>query len=287
MAIYHFNAQMVSRSTGASAVAGAAYRAGEILIDERTGEKHDYRSRDDLDGTEILTPREAPEWAQDRERLWNEVEAAERRKDGQVAREVRVAIPRELRQEARRELVRDFAQSAFVDRGMVADIAYHGGKGENPHAHIMLTTRTLTQEGFGQKDRSWNSKELLARWRHGWAEQANLALKRAGRGERIDHRSLEAQRDEAHRNGDLDRAEKLDRDPEIHLGRSAWMMARSGEENERTRRNDGISWDNHCRELRREEGRSPIREIQQEIQQVMRWAAEKIQDLSRGWEMSR
>ena len=228
MAIYHFNAQVVSRSKGASAVAGAAYRSGEKLTDERTGETHDYRRRDDLDGTEIMTPREAPEWAQDRARLWNEVEEAERRKDAQVAREVRVAIPRELRQEERRKLVGDFAQSAFVDRGMVADIAYHGGKGENPHAHIMLTTRKLTQEGFGQKDRSWNSKELLASWRKGWAEHANQALERAGRGERIDHRTLVVQRDEAVDRGDLERAEKLDRDPEIHLGRAAWMMARSG-----------------------------------------------------------
>ena len=287
MAIYHFNAQIVSRSTGASAVAGAAYRSGEKLTDERTGETHDYRRRDDLDGTEIMTPREAPEWAQDRARLWNEVEAAERRKDAQVAREVRVAIPRELRQEERRQLVRDFAQSAFVDRGMVADIAYHGGKGENPHAHVMLTTRKLTQEGFGQKDRSWNSKELLASWRKGWAEHANQALERAGRGERIDHRTLVVQRDEAVDRGDLERAEKLDRDPEIHLGRAAWMMARSGEWNERISRNNGAAFYNKAREYQREEGRSAIREIQKEIQQVIRWAAEQIRNLSQGWEMNR
>ena len=287
MAIYHFNAQIVSRSTGASAVAGAAYRSGERLTDERTGETHDYRRRDDLDGAEILTPRGAPEWAQDRARLWNEVEEAERRKDAQVAREVRVAIPRELRQEERRKLVRDFAQSAFVDRGMVADIAYHGGKGANPHAHIMLTTRKLTQEGFGQKDRSWNSKELLASWRQGWAEHANQTLERAGRGERIDHRTLVVQRDEAVDRGDLERAEKLDRDPEIHLGRAAWMMARSGEWNERTSRNNGAAFYNKAREYQREEGRSAIREIQKEIQQVMRWAAEQIRNLGRGWEMTR
>ncbi len=149
-------------------MAGAAYRSGERLTDERTGEQHDYRSRDDLDGAEILAPQAAPEWAQDRARLWNGVEAAERRKDAQVAREVRVAIPHELRQEDGRALVRDYAQRAFVDRGMVADLAYHGGQGENPHAHIMLTTRTITPEGTvklafveraGTRDRDLSSSQ--------------------------------------------------------------------------------------------------------------------------------
>ena len=91
MATYHFNAQVVSRSCGASAVAGAAYRSGECLTDERTGEEHDHTDRDDLDAAEILAPRESPAWAQDRARLWNEVEAAERRKDAQVARPLRAS----------------------------------------------------------------------------------------------------------------------------------------------------------------------------------------------------
>ena len=131
-------------------------------------EEHDYRNRrEDLDGAEILTPRGSPAWAQDRARLWNAVEAAERRKDAQVAREVRVAIPRELSADDRRALVRDYAQRSFVDRGMVADIAFHGGQGENPHAHIMLTTRTLTPEGFGNKNRQWNKKEHLVTWAQG------------------------------------------------------------------------------------------------------------------------
>ena len=104
--------------------------------------------------------------------MWNAVEAAERRKDAQVAREVRVAIPRELSVDNRRALVRDYAQHAFVNRGMVADVTYHGGQGENPHAHIMLTTRTLTPEGFGPKNREWNKKEHLVSWRKDWADRA-------------------------------------------------------------------------------------------------------------------
>ena len=81
-------------------------------------------------------------------------------------------IPRELSAEDRRALVRDYAQRSFVDRGMVADIAFHGGQGENPHAHIMLTTRTLTPEGFGNKNRKWNKKEQLVTWRKDWADRA-------------------------------------------------------------------------------------------------------------------
>ena len=286
VAIYHFNAQIVSRSTGASAVAGAAYRSGERLTDERTGEQHDYRQRDDLDGAEILTPRDAPAWAQDRARLWNAVEAAERRKDAQVAREIRVAIPRELRPDDGRALVRAYAQRAFVDRGMVADLAYHGGQGENPHAHIMLTTRSISSEGFGPKNRDWNKKEQLASWRADWAASANRALERRGHAERIDHRTLVVQRDEALARGDTARAETLDRDPEIHLGRSAWMVQRTGEANERTRRNDQITEGNRDREQERAAGYEEIRTIQAQIQALI-WRGiekvkEKVKELVRG-----
>ena len=279
VAIYHFSAQMVSRSTGASAVAGAAYRSGECLTDARTGEQHDYRRRDDLDGAEIMTTRDAPAWAQDRAQLWNAVEAAERRKDAQVAREVRVAIPRELRPDDGRALVRDYAQRAFVDRGMVADIAYHGGQGENPHAHIMLTTRSISPEGFGQKDRSWNKKEQLTSWREDWAASANRALERRGHSERIDHRTLAAQRDEALQRGDTARAETLDRDPEIHLGRSAWMMARTDESNERTDRNDRIVEGNRDREQERAAGHEEIAPSRSRFRNSSGGASRR----SRGW----
>ena len=96
MAIYHMGAIVISRAGGGSAVAAAAYRSGERIEDERTGEAHDYARRSGIDGTEIIAPNGAPEWVRARTRLWNEVEAAEKRKDSQVAREVRVALPGEL-----------------------------------------------------------------------------------------------------------------------------------------------------------------------------------------------
>ena len=265
MAIYHMNAMVISRGSGGSAVAASAYRSGENIEDERTGETHDYARRSGVDGTEIIAPDGAGDWVRDRDRLWNAAESAEKRKDSQVAREVRVALPSELDPEQRRELVRDFASREFVERGMVADVAYHGGGGENPHAHIMLTTRTLTAEGFGAKDRSWNSKELLAEWREQWADHANRALERAGSRERIDHRTLAEQRQEAIERGQLDRAEKLDRDPQIHLGKASSALRRRGEGNERTRRNDRICAGNRARDQKRSRLRRSIQALDRAI----------------------
>ena len=150
MAIYHLRASMISRSAGRSATGAAAYRAGERIHDARTGLDFDYRARSGVTHVEILAPAHAPDWVHDRAALWNRVEAAETRKNSQLAREVRVALPAELSHEARVELVRDFCQRSFVDRGMVADIALHApgltGDERNHHAHILLTTREIDAE---------------------------------------------------------------------------------------------------------------------------------------------
>lgn len=126
-------------------------------------------------------------------------EVAEKRKDAQVAREIEISLPRELSHEQRVELVRAFVKQEFVERGMVADIAIHcplasDGK-EQPHAHIMLTMRPLKPDGsgFGNKERAWNERILLERWREQWALLVNRALADANSGERIDHRTLKAQ----------------------------------------------------------------------------------------------
>ena len=285
MAIYHMHATVISRASGGSAVAAAAYRSGKKLIDERTGEQHDYSRRDGVDGAEIIAPEGAPDWVRDRDRLWNSGEAAEKRKDSQVAREVRVALPRELDPEQRRELVRGFVQAEFAGRGMVADVSYHDGNSGNPHAHILLTTRELHSDGFGGKDRSWNSKELLSGWREQWAASANRALDRAGSRERIDHRTLEAQRVEAIERGQGGRAEKLDRDPEIHLGKAAWMARRRGAGNERTQRNDRICDGNRAREMERGrlgranralEAEIRTERIREAVARGSAWASEKV-----------
>ncbi|TIV31820.1 MAG: Ti-type conjugative transfer relaxase TraA, partial [Mesorhizobium sp.] len=133
----------------------------------------------------------------DRERLWNDVEAFEVRKDAQLAREVEFALPRELSQAQGIELARDFVEAEFVGRGMVADLNVHWDRGKDgnpkPHAHVMLTMRSVDEHGFGPKVRDWNSTEMVERWRERWAELANERLAELDIDARIDHRSLEAQ----------------------------------------------------------------------------------------------
>ncbi len=196
MAIYHFSAQVISRSQGRSSVAAAAYRSSEKLLDERTGNVHDFTKKSDVVDKEILLPKDAPSSLSNRQTLWNAVEQAENRKDAQVAREINVALPKELSTEQNWSLLKDFVQKTYVDKGMIADVAFHRGhKGgeEQPHGHVMLTMREVTPEGFGPKVRAWNNKELLTTWREQWAEHCNRELARQGFDIRIDHRTLEAQ----------------------------------------------------------------------------------------------
>ena len=109
-----------------------------------------------------------------------------------------MALPDELTHAQRVALVRDYAQAQFVDRGMVADIALHApgreGDERNHHAHILLTTREVDAEGFTTKNRDWNKGEVLEGWREAWARDSNAALERAGIEDRVDHRTLVAQR---------------------------------------------------------------------------------------------
>jgi Ti-type conjugative transfer relaxase TraA len=197
MAIYHCSANIISRGDGKSAVAAAAYRSGEKLHDERLGVEHDYTLKQDVLHTEILLPKDAPDWMSNREKLWNAVEAIEKRKDSQLAREFNLALPRELTQAQNIALAREFVQEQFVKKGMVADLAIHSGHAsdgqDQPHMHVMLTMRDVTPEGFGQKNRDWNKKEHLLEWREAWAEKVNHHLAREGHDLRIDHRSFEEQ----------------------------------------------------------------------------------------------
>ncbi|MBV9509915.1 MAG: Ti-type conjugative transfer relaxase TraA [Caulobacteraceae bacterium] len=197
MAIYHFSAKVISRANGSSAVAAGAYRSASRLYDERLGRDHDFSNKTGVVHSEILAPEESPERWQGRETLWNEVEALEKRKDAQLAREVEFAIPREMDQGEGVALARDFVRQEFVDRGMVADLNVHWDMGPDglakPHAHVMLSMREVTPEGFGKKARDWNSREMLEGWRERWASHVNERLNELGIEARVDHRTLEAQ----------------------------------------------------------------------------------------------
>ncbi len=197
MAIYHLHVKVIGRKAGSSAVASAAYRSASRLRDERIDRVQCFSAKRGVVHSEVMLPANAPEAWRDRERLWNDVGAFEVRKDAQLAREVEFALPRELSQAQGIELARDFVQSEFVDRGMVADLNVHWDRAEDgsskPHAHVMLTMRSVDQNGFGAKVRDWNATQLVERWRERWAELANERLAELDIDARIDHRSLEAQ----------------------------------------------------------------------------------------------
>ncbi len=202
MAIFHLSVKVISRAAGRSAVAAAAYRSADRLHDERLDRAHDFTNKSGVVHSEVLQPENALDEWRDRERLWNDVEAFEKRKDAQLAREVEFAIPREMNQQQGIELARDFAQAEFVERGMIADLNVHWDIGTDglakPHAHVMLTMREIVIDkdgdpGFGAKVRDWNRTELVEQWRERWADHVNERLAELDIDARIDHRSLEAQ----------------------------------------------------------------------------------------------
>lgn len=213
MAIYHLSVKTISRSAGRSATAAAAYRAGVEIMDARTGEVHDYRRKGGVEHTELVLPVDAPDWARDRAALWNAAEAAEVRKNSTVAREFEIALPSELSGEARRTLAVDFAREIVGRHGCAVDVAIHepGREGDrrNHHAHLLLSTRRLGQEGFTEKTRELDQRQSgeVDYWRSRYAELQNERLMDAGLSVRVDHRSLKAQ--------------GVDREPTKHLGPSA------------------------------------------------------------------
>lgn len=214
MAIYHCTVKLISRSSGRSSVGASSYRSGEKIKNQNDGVTHDYTKRKDVAHTEILLPENAPGWMAKREKLWNAVEKSEKRKDAQTAREIEIALPAELEREKQLELVRKYAKENFVLAGMIADICIHDKGDGTPHAHIMLTTREVTPEGFTGKNRDWNNKKLLGTWRENWATLTNEALEKAGSLERVDHRTLEAQ--------------GIERPAEIRQGPAITAMERRG-----------------------------------------------------------
>jgi len=197
MAMYHCSVKTIGRSGGSNAVNSIAYRSGEKLKDYQLDKTFYYSGKAmDVMHKEIMTPEKVPVWANDREKLWNAVEAVEKRKDSQLAREVEISLPREFSVDQNISLVKEYVQKEFVDKGMVADVCMHYGmKGDsyNPHAHVMLTMRNIDEQGFGKKNVSWNNRELLKEWRESWCELSNKHLALNGIDQQIDHRSLKEQ----------------------------------------------------------------------------------------------
>ncbi len=215
MAIYHLSVKAVSRSSGRSATAAAAYRAGCEITDERTGVIHDYQRKVGVESADIVLPDGASEWANDRAKLWNVAELAEKRKDACVAREFEVALPSELSPSERRRLALDFAKDMANREGCAVDVAIHApgkeGDSRNHHAHILRTTRKVEAEGLGAKldtEKAGRKRsDDLEAVRTRWACMTNERLRENGIDSRVDHRSLAAQ--------------GIDREPTQHLGPAA------------------------------------------------------------------
>ena len=277
IAIYHCSIKIVSRGKGKSAVAAAAYRAGEKLTNEWDGLTHDYTRKGGVVHSEIMLPPHAPPSFSDRSILWNSVEQIEKSNNSQLAREIEIALPVELSREEQTRLVREYCSSQFVSKGMCADFNIHDTGNGNPHAHILLTMRPLDEKGtWAAKSKKeyvldengervklpsgryktrkvdltdWNRQENADLWRKAWADYTNDFLERNGSPERIDHRS---------------NAERgIDELPTVHMGVAACQMEKKGIATEKGELNRNIQKANRL-----------IREIRAQIGKLKEWIGE-------------
>ena len=217
MAIFHMSFSNISAGKGRSAIASAAYRSGEKLFDDKEGRSYLY-ARPVMPESFILTPKNAPDWASNREQLWNEVEKKDRKSNSRYAKEFNVALPVELSEDEQKELLTKYVQENFVDQGMVADVAIHRDHLDNPHAHVMLTNRPfnpdgswglkaktqyikdengkqlLTKGGFPKQRKiwlvDWDKKEKINEWRKNWALSVNQFLAQKNIPDRISEKSF-------------------------------------------------------------------------------------------------
>nr|WP_295084604.1 MobQ family relaxase [Ruminococcus sp.] len=245
--MYYLSINNISRGKGKSAVAAAAYCAGEKLYNNFNGKTYNFTKKEGIIHTEILLPANAPAEYKDRSTLWNSVENAEKRKNARLIRDIMIALPNELPMSECIALAHNYVQKTFVDKGMCADICIHSPQHEqkNIHAHILLTTRPIKEDGtWGAKTHSeyildkngnkiydehrrrykrhtvyitdWNARDKVEEWRKAWADHLNAVII-----DKVDHRSYKRQ-------GKLIK-------PTIHMGSTATEMERKGI---RTRKGD-------------------------------------------------
>mgnify|MGYP000909966570 FL=1 len=274
MAIYHLSIKIISRGKGKSAVAAASYRSGEKIKNEYDGIVHDFTRKGGIAHTEILLPQNAPQEFSDRGTLWNSVEKIEKSKNSQLAREIEIALPKELNREKQIELVREYVKENFVKVGMCADIALHDKNDGNPHAHILLTMRPLNEDKtWGAKSKKeyildengekvklkngnyktrkintvdWNEQDKAEEWRKTWADITNKYLEENSIQEKVDHRSYQRQ--------------GIEEIPTIHLGVSVSQMEKKGIATDRGNINREIRKQNRL-----------LQEIKLRIKALMRW----------------
>ena len=269
MAIYHLNTKIISRGRGQSATASAAYRSGEKLYSERYDETNFYMRKVKPE-IFILKPNHVPEWTFNREKLWNEVEKNEKQVNAQLAREFNIALPIELSNEEQLNLTKEYVQTNFVDRGMVADVAIHRDNKDNPHFHVMTTMRPFSPDGrWGNKIKKiyilddngnkiktksgyfksrkgrltdWDNKETMQLYRKNWATLTNKYLENTGSTERISEKSYTELGEEKR--------------PTIHEGYVAREMEKRGRVSERVEQNRQIKKGNYDKQKAKQEATS-------------------------------
>ena len=274
MAIYHLSIKIISRGKGKSAVAASAYRSGEKIKNEYDGIVHDFTRKSGIAHTEILLPQNAPQEFANRSVLWNSVEKIEKSKNSQLAREIEIALPKELDQEKQIELVREYVKENFVKVGMCADIALHDKNDGNPHCHILITMRPLNEDktwgakskkeyildGNGEKVKlkngnyktrkinttDWNEQDKAEEWRKAWADITNKYLEENSIQEKVDHRSYQRQ--------------GIEQIPTIHLGVSVTQMEKKGIATDRGNINREIKHQNKI-----------LKEIARRIKALLNW----------------
>lgn len=274
MAIYHLCIKIISRGKGKSAVAASAYRSGEKIKNEYDGIVHDFTRKGGIAHAEILLPQNAPQEFVNRSVLWNSVEKIEKSKNSQLAREIEVALPKELDREKQINLVREYVKENFVKVGMCADIALHDKNDGNPHCHILLTMRPLNEDTtWGAKSKKkyildengekvklkngnyktrkinttdWNEQDKAEEWRKAWADITNKYLEENSIHDKVDHRSYQRQ--------------GIEQIPTIHLGVSATQMEKKGIATDRGNINREIKHQNAI-----------LREISRRIKALLNW----------------
>ena len=274
MAIYHLCIKIISRGKGKSAVAASAYRSGEKIKNEYDGIVHDFTRKSGIAHTEILLPQNAPQEFANRSVLWNSVEKIEKSKNSQLAREIEIALPKELDQEKQIELVREYVKENFVKVGMCADIALHDKNDGNPHCHILITMRPLNEDKtWGAKSKKeyildengekiklkngnyktrkinttdWNEQDKAEEWRKAWADITNKYLEENSIQEKVDHRSYQRQ--------------GIEQIPTIHLGVSVTQMEKKGIATDRGNINREIKHQNKI-----------LKEIARRIKALLNW----------------
>ena len=242
MSIYHFSVKNISRADGRSAVAAAAYRSGEKLIDERQGKEQDYTKKTGVELKKIYAPEHTNPELLDRNQLWNKVEKVENRKNSQLAREFEIAFPHELKKQEREQMLNELCQEIVKRHGVIVDAAIHaphtdsGSDERNYHAHIMFTTRSINEHGnLGGKTREFNDngKQEVEFWREKFADITNKHLNMAGFiFANVDHRSYADQGDglqaTIHEGSKVTQLRRLGIDTEISLHNDA-IKARNAE----------------------------------------------------------